>query len=232
MNSVINSVMPSPQVSILLVDDEPRFREGLRTLLTFYAAPHDLNLHIIGEAATVDQTLAIASQRQPQLVLLDLELPTDSGIETLLQLRQQQYTGKVLVLSAHEEEEWIFAAMQAGAQGYVFKEKATRELPPAIQTVMAGQIYLSPDVATCFFRRFQSLSEGTLQSVRALALTEREQEVLHWLVQGESNAAIARRLYVTVATVKAHLTSIFEKLAVRNRSQAIVKAMRLGLVQT
>lgn len=231
------SIAPTPPltndtISLVLVDDEPQFRAGLRSLLSFYPVLGEQMIRIVGEAGNLTQALDLIAAYQPQLMLLDLELPEGSGIEVMIRLREQDYAGQVLVLSAHEEAQWVFAAMQAGARGYVFKETAGTQLATAIQTVMAGQVYLSPEVATCFFERFQFLNQNTLQVARGLDLTEREQEVLHWLVQGESNNAIAARLYVTVATVKAHLTSIFEKLAVSNRTQAIVKALRLGLVQS
>lgn len=219
-------------VSLVLVDDEPEFRAGLRSLLGFYPLLGEQTLRIVGEAGNLVQALDLVERHQPQLVLLDLELPEGSGIEVMMRLREQACPSQVLVLSAHEEPQWVFTAMQAGARGYVFKEMAGNQLATALQTVMAGQVYLSPEVATCFFERFQFLNQNTLQVAQELELTEREQEVLHWLVQGESNNAIAARLYVTVATVKAHLTSIFEKLAVSNRTQAIVKALRLGLVQS
>ncbi|NEO84451.1 MAG: response regulator transcription factor [Spirulina sp. SIO3F2] len=218
-------------ITVVLVDDEPQFRAGLRSLLGFYPLPDNQAIRVVGEAGNLTQALDLIETLNPHLVVLDLELPEGSGIELLIRLREKDYTGQVLVLSAHEEAQWVFTAMQAGAKGYVFKETAGTHLATAIQAVLAEQVYLSPEVATCFFERFQFLNQNTLQLVRDLDLTDREQEVLHWLVQGESNSAIAAHLYVTVATVKAHLTSIFEKLAVSNRTQAIVKALRLGLVQ-
>lgn len=231
----MSTELPPPSIhasiSVVLVDDEPQFRAGLRSLLEFYPLPGNPTIRIVGEAGNLTQALELVEALQPQLVVLDLELPDGTGIEVMVRLREKDYTGQILVLSAHEEAQWVFTAMQAGAKGYVFKETAGAHLATAIQMVMAGQVYLSPEVATCFFERFQFLNQNTLPLVRDLDLTDREQEVLHWLVQGESNSAIAAHLYVTVATVKAHLTSIFEKLAVNNRTQAIVKALRLGLVQ-
>lgn len=218
-------------ISTLLVDDNPKFRQGLRTLLEFYNQNGQLNFDIIGEAATVDQTIAFVSQQHPTLILLDLELPPDNGINALIRLRELPYRGKVLVLSAHQDDDWIFRAMQAGAIGYVFKDCLVQQLHNAIATVLNNQVYLAPEVATHFFRRFQFLAGRSLPIAKSLNLTDREQEVLHWLVQGESNEAIAEHLYITIATVKAHLTSIFEKLEVQSRTQAIVKALKLGLVR-
>jgi DNA-binding NarL/FixJ family response regulator len=218
-------------LSVLLVDDEQRFRQGLRTLLNFYSLNDSLSLEVVGEAASVEQALKLTLQESPNLILLDLELVGGDGITTLHRLREISYAGKVLVLSGHQEDDWIFRAMQAGAAGYVFKSRLASQLCEAITTVMKSEIYLPPEVANGFFRRFQAYSESYLETRQKLHLTEREQEVLHWLTQGASNEEIAKHLYVTVATVKAHLTSIFEKLQVTSRTQAIVAALKLGLIQ-
>ncbi len=217
-------------VSILLVDDEPLFRKGLHTLLKFYSHNDARQYQVVGEAASLDQALALATQQHPTLILLDLELGHEDGISVLIRLRELSYAGKVLVLSAHREDEWVFRAMQAGANGYVFKDCLAHQLPQAIATLMENKIYLAPDVATGFFRMFHFYAGRSIQACQALHLTEREQEVLHWLVQGASNENIAQHLFITVATVKAHLTAIFEKLGVKSRTQAIIKALKLGLV--
>ena len=220
---------PTP-LSLLLVDDEPQFRNGLRTLLEFYSSKGLGLIQVVGEAASSSQALKLASEQHPALTLLDMELAADDGVDVLLGLKDRDYDGKVLVLSAHREDERVYRAMQAGANGYVFKNRLASQLCDAIATVMDGEIYLSPEVVTGFFRMFNFYAGHSLQVCREMNLTEREQEVLHWLVQGESNEAIASHLYVTVATVKAHLTAIFSKLQVKSRTQAIVKALKLGLV--
>lgn len=223
----MTSIQP---ISILLVDDEQRFRQGLRTLLGFYNGNGNWRFDIVGEAASVDQALNLTVEQRPALILLDLELPPSDGVTALIRLGELPYKGKVLVLSAHREDEWVFRAMQAGACGYVFKDRLATQLCEAIATVMRDEVYLSPEVATHFFRLFHFYAGRSLQACQAIHLTEREQEVLNWLVQGASNEEIAQHLYITVATVKAHLTAIFEKLAVTSRTQAIVKALKLGLV--
>lgn len=219
------------KLSVLIVDDDQRFRQGLHTLLDFYSVNGQLLLEVVGEAACLDQALSLAQQQRPALILLDLELASGDGITTLIRLREMYFTGKVLVLSAHQEDDFIFRAMQAGAAGYVFKNRVAAQLSEAISTAINSKIYLPAEVASGFFRKFQADSEASVQTRQKLHLTEREQEVLYWLGQGDSNEKIANRLYVTVATVKAHLTSIFEKLQVTSRTQAIVAALRLGLIQ-
>ncbi|MFE4106165.1 response regulator [Almyronema epifaneia] len=225
--------LPKPatqKISVLLVDDNHQFRHGLETLLGFYHTTGSLSCCVVGHAASVEQGLQLVQEQQPQLVLLDMELTQNDGVTFLVQQRQLRQPSRVLVLSAHQEDEWVFRAMQAGACGYVFKDRLAHQLSQAIATVMQDQIYLSAEVATRFFRLFHFYSGRTMLAKATVHLTEREQEVLHWLVQGASNDAIAKRLHITVATVKAHLTGIFEKLEVSSRTQAIVKALKLGLV--
>ncbi|AFY42414.1 response regulator transcription factor [Nostoc sp. PCC 7107] len=218
-------------ISVLLVDDEPHFRKGIRTLLNFYTNSSGLGLNVVGEAASVEQAVKLTAEQHPALILLDLELPPEDGIMALQRLGELSYNGKVLILSAHQQDEWIFRAMQAGACGYVFKDQLATQLCEAITTVINHQVYLPPDVATAFFRLFHYYTGHSLNSNHSsIHLTEREQEVLNWLVQGASNEQIAGNLYITVATVKAHLTAIFDKLSVTSRTQAIVKALKLGLV--
>lgn len=219
-----------PVVSILVVDDNPSFRQGLQTLLTFGNQAGSLPCQVVGQAASVEQALQLWSQQAPQLILLDLELGQRDSL-ALLQRRQEHPTAtRVLVISEHQEDIWVFRAMQSGACGYLLKQYLVERLWLAIRTVLAGQIYLSPEMTTSFFRRFHFYNGCSVVPVGSIALTEREREVLQWLVQGASNDAIARQMHITVATVKAHLTAIFEKLSVKSRTQAIVQALKLGLV--
>ncbi|MEH2179808.1 response regulator transcription factor [Nostoc sp.] len=220
----------SNKLSVLLVDDEERFRQGLRTLLNFYSINSALPVEVIGDADSVEQVLKFTVQKCPDLILLDMQLKGCDGITVLARLKEATYTGKVLVLSAHQEDDWIFRAMQGGAAGYVFKNRVATQLCEAIDTVTRSEIYLPSEVASRFFRFFQAYSDSCVKACHEVHLTEREQEVLYWLTQGASNEEIAKHLYVTVATVKAHLTSIFEKLKVTSRTQAIVAAIKLGLV--
>lgn len=217
------------QLSVLIVDDDDRFRQGLVTFLSFLSV--DSLIEVVGEATTVNRALELTMQKHPDLILLDMELTGSDGISALIELQEIAYDGKILVLSGHQEDEWIFRAMQMGASGYVFKSRVATQLGEAIKTVMQSEIYLPTEVASRFFRRFQAEADLVAPTRPQLHLTEREREVLYWLTQGASNQQISQHLYVTVATVKAHLTSIFEKLKVTSRTQAIVAAVKLGLLR-
>lgn len=218
-------------ISILLVDDHAEFRQGLRTLLGFYT-DDAATFEVVGEAASAEQAIELVATHSPMITLLDMELAQGNGLEVLQRFRSLGVDTRVLSLSAHREDEWIFQAMQAGAKGYVAKDKLATQLYEALRTILHDEIYLDPELATGFFRLFHAHAERHLKAREAVRLTDREQEVLHWLVQGSSNEAISKELYITIATVKAHLTAIFEKLKVRSRTQAIVKALKLGLVET
>ena len=220
----------SKEISVLLVDDEVCFRQGLKTLLNFYSTQTSLSLNVVGEASSVDKLLKLTVQKSPDLILLDLELAIGDGITALVLLKEISYQGKVLILSAHQEEDWIFRAMQAGSAGYVFKNRIATQLHEAINAVTNSEVYLPSEVASRFFHYFQNNSDSFLRNCHKLHLTDREKEVLRWLSKGASNEDISKQLYITPATVKAHLTSIFKKLKVSNRSQAIVAALKLEII--
>jgi DNA-binding NarL/FixJ family response regulator len=219
-------------ISTLLVDDCPAFRQGLKTLLDFHSSTSAMHFQVVGQAASLEQAIDLALEQSPMLILLDMELAQSNGIEVLQQLRLHSKTSHVLVLSGHEEEEWVFKAMQSGAQGYVFKHNLSVQLLEAIQVVLQNQIYLAPEVATRFFQLFHFSAGRSMNETQTVHLTDREREVLHWLVQGASNEIISQQLYITVGTVKAYLTTIFEKLKVTSRTQAALQALKLGLVST
>ncbi len=222
----------SRMISVMIVGDNLLLRRSLHTWLNFYNLSSLCQFNLVGEAICAKQAIKLAQQHPPALILLDLDLSQgrEEGLATLIDLSQLAEKPKVLVLSDRREDAYIFRVMQAGAFGYILKEHLPAQLHPGITTVSNGQIYLCPEIATKFFRMFH-LNEGrSLPDSNPYNLTNREQEVLQLLVEGAGNQTIAKDLCVTVATVKAHLTAIFEKLEVDSRSRAIVKALKLGLV--
>lgn len=217
-------------ISVLLIDDNPAFRNGLCTLLDFYNSTGEIPFKVVGQAASVDQALALAKTQKPALILLDLELGQSDGLEFLAAYSQLKQPGKVLVLSGHTEDEWVFRAMQAGARGYLVKQKLSTQLYQAITTLIQEHIYLSAETASGFFRLFHFYSGKSLQTTSGVHLTQREKDVLQCLAEGNSNAVIAQRLTIEIGTVKFYLRDIFEKLNVKNRTQAALKALKLGIV--
>ncbi|MBT9316657.1 response regulator [Leptothoe spongobia] len=224
------STVSNPPISVLLIDDCSTFRQSLKTWLDLCNVTKGQHYDVVGQAASVDQAIKLAAEQHPALILLDIELSNGDGVKFLSRYRHLQQTGKVLVLSGHEEDRWIFQAMQAGARGYLLKSDLSSQLCDAIHTVLQDKVYISPDIATSFFRQFHFQTGHSLKSLSAIHLTEREQEVLSCLVQGDSNEMISQRLHITVGTVKAYLRCIFEKMEVSSRTQAALKALKLGLV--
>ncbi len=201
-------------------------------MLDFYNTSGSLQFNVVGEAASWEQVISLTTKHQPSLILLDMDLSPepDEGITLLIKLRSLLKSVKVLVLSAHREDKIIFQAMQAGACGYMLKEHVPSQLHTAITMIVDDKIYLCPEVVTCFFRIFHSYAGQSRENYNAVNLTNREREVLKLLAEGVCNEKIAQSLYISVATVKAHLTGIFEKLGVKSRTMAIVKALKLGIV--
>ena len=229
---MLTQVEPTKTLSTLLVDDDPQFRAGIRTLLSF-SQIQDRTINVIGEANRPALALSLIEQHTPDLILIDMELIEGDGLSLLQQLQNNNASSRTLVLSGHQEDYWIYQAMQSGADGYVFKGQVSQQLLDAIATVMQNQIYLPPEVATGFFRKFQKTQASLPSQIgQPCNLSERESDVLYWLVQGASNDEIGKQLYISVATVKTHLTNIFLKLQVTSRTQAIVAAIKMNLVQS
>lgn len=232
MLTQVTQTKKTQTISVLLVDDEQQFRAGVRTFLSC-SQIQDRAIKVIGAADYPALALSLIKQYSPDLILIDMELTEGDGLSLLQQLRDSNTLSRTrtLVLSSHQEDYWIYQAMQLGANGYVFKSQVSQQLLDAIATVMQNQIYLPSEVATGFFRRFQKTQASLpLQLGQPCNLSHRENDVLYWLVQGASNDQIAKQLYITVATVKVHLTNIFLKLQVTSRTQAIVAAIRMNLI--
>lgn len=229
---MLTQVEQTKTLSTLLVDDDDQFRAGIRTLLSF-SQIQDRTIKVIGEANRPALALSLTEQHTPDLILIDMELIEGDGLSLLQQLQDSNASSRTLVLSGHQEDYWIYQAMQLGADGYVFKGQVSQQLLDAIATIMQNQIYLPPEVATGFFRKFQKTQASLPSQIgQPCNLSERESDVLYWLVQGASNDEIGKKLYISVATVKTHLTNIFLKLQVTSRTQAIVAAIKMNLVQS
>ncbi|MDJ0632283.1 MAG: response regulator transcription factor [Xenococcaceae cyanobacterium MO_188.B29] len=224
-------------ISVMIVDDNYEFRNNIKTLLQLYNQNNLLNFKIISDTDSIAKGKSIIEKYQPQILLLDLELQQESGLDILKYLLNNNSQTKTLILSAHEEEEIIFQAMSLGAKGYIFKPNVVSQLLEAINTIINSKIYLPPEAATGFFMSFNH-HLSNFSELEALEnhpkndyhLTHREKDVLGYLIQGLSNEEIAQELYVTIATVKAHLGSIFAKFCVKNRTQAIVMALKKNIV--
>lgn len=214
-------------IRILLTDDQTLFREGVRTLLSL-----ESDFEVVAEAANGEEAVEAARMLKPNLVLMDLRMPVMSGVEATRRVREVSPESRILVLTTFHEDEEIFDALRAGACGYLLKDTPSGKLADAIRTAVRGESVLEPSVATKVVAEFTRLSslraaEGAASST---LLSARELDVLRQVARGRTNKEIASALHVTEGTVKNHLTSIFSRLGVLDRTQAALKARDLGFV--
>lgn len=211
--------MSSP-IRILLVDDHPVVRDGLRAILSTQS-----DFDVVGEAGDGKTAVSLASQHAPDVILLDLEMPKQDGVETLRILKQQNETVRVIVFTAFDTDERIVTAVQAGAQGYLLKGVPRQELFNAIRVVHGGGSLLQPIVAAKLIHHMRQPPPPTHEP-----LTPREQEVITLLARGLQNKEIAAELFISERTVKFHVSAIFTKLNATNRTEAVTIAAQEGLV--
>lgn len=214
-------------VTLLLVDDQPFFREGLRTLLSAEAG-----VEVVGEAGDGDAAVREARRLRPQVVLMDLRMPRTNGVEATRRLRAEAPASRVIVLTTFDDDEDVFEALRAGAVGYLLKDAPRDKLLEAIRAAARGESFLQPSVAAkvvAEFSRMAPARPAAGQSALVEPLSEREREVLRHLSQGKSNKEIAAAMGIAEGTAKNHMTNILGKLGVLDRTQAALRARDLGL---
>jgi DNA-binding NarL/FixJ family response regulator len=208
---------------VVVVDDHPVFRQGLRTLL------EDLGVEVVAEASDGETGVAAVVELTPDIVLMDLQMPGVSGVEATRRLTAEVPAVKVVVLTMVDDDQAVFAAVQAGAVGYLLKGAGQEEISRALASVAAGQAVYGPEVARRLRSFFTAGSPGAAFAVPFPSLSDREREVLGLIAQGASNGEIARRLFLSDKTVRNYVSSIFTKLGVESRGAAIVTARDAGL---
>jgi DNA-binding NarL/FixJ family response regulator len=211
------------RIRVLIADDHPVFRDGLRAMI---ATEPDLEL--VGEAAGGEEAVAMARGLQPDVILMDLHMPGLNGTEATRQIRDTVPGAKVLVLTMSEDDASVVAAIRAGARGFVVKGIRAIEATRAIRSVAAGEAIFSPSVAT---RLLELVADARLAAPTKVfpELTDRERETLNLIARGCKNAEIAGLLHVSPKTVRNYVTSIFDKLDLVDRSEAIIRARNSGL---
>lgn len=205
---------------VLIADDHPVFRRGLRALLDCTDG-----IEVVAEASTGDEAAVLAAEHQPDVIVLDLHMPGGTGVEAAKRILLHRPGTGVLVLTMHEDDELVFAAMRAGARGYLVKTVDDDEIVRAVQVIGAGEAIFSPTIAQRMMGYFSAMA-GPKPFPQ---LTDREQDVLTLLAEGRGNAEIAHRLSLSPKTVRNRISSIFAKLQVADRSEAIVRAREAGL---
>ncbi len=214
-------------VRVLLVDDQALFREALATLL----AAHD-GIDVVGEAGNGDEALREAAALAPDVVLMDLRMPVLDGVAATRRLRVEQPGIRVIALTTFDDDEDVFAALRAGAVGYLLKDVLSARLVEAVLAAARGESVLQPSVAAKVLARFAQLPDAPRARPQPLVvpLSERELDVLRLLADGRSNREIAATLFLAEGTVKNHVTNVLGKLGARDRTQAALRARDLGLL--
>jgi len=208
-----------PSLRVLVADDHPLFRQGLRGALE--PVP---GIELVGEAATGADAVRAAAELRPDVVLMDLRMPDGGGIEATRRIRDASPGTRVLVLTMHEDDDSVFAALRAGARGYLLKGTDEEDLLRAIRSVAAGEAIFGPAIAARLVSYF-----GAERPAPFPGLTPRERTILALIAEGRSNQSIAGELTLSLKTVRNHVSSVFTKLQVADRAEAIVKARGAGL---
>ena len=210
------------RIRVLIADDHPVFRDGLHALVD--AAP---DLDFVGEATTGIEAVDLAASGRPAVILMDLRMPDLSGIEATRRILEADPTVGILIVTMSEDDESLFAAMRAGARGYIPKDADSDELLRAIRAAAVGEAIFGASIARRMMTFFAAGARGPADPFPEL--TEREHEILELIAAGRSNGDIAQRLGITGKTVRNHVANVFNKLQVADRSQAIVRAREAGL---
>ncbi|NWG06083.1 MAG: response regulator transcription factor [Chloroflexi bacterium] len=214
-------------IKVLIADDHVFYREGVRALLGNVP-----EIEVIGEAGSGEETLAKAQDLQPDVILMDLNMPGMNGIETTRRIHATQPKVGVLVITMFDDDNSVFAAMRAGARGYLLKDADKEEVVRAIVAVERGEAIFSPAIAQRMMKYFSAPSSASNQKGQPsefAELTEREFEILDLIAQGDNNAVIANKLSLSIKTVQNYVSSILNKLQAADRAQAIVRAREAGL---
>jgi len=219
-----NPPTPGP-LRVVVADDHPVYRNGLRAALSSLDG-----FLVVGEACDGDEVVALAEQLAPDVVVMDIHMPGRNGIDAARLICEGHPGAGVLMLTMFEDDDSLFAAMRAGARGYLVKGAGEDEIVRAIRAVACGEVIFGAAVAARMIRYFSGIRDAAVLAAAVFpGLTDRENEILVLIAEGHNNAAIARRLLISPKTVRNYVSNVFTKLQVVDRAEAIVKARRAGL---
>ncbi len=211
------------RIRAIIADDHVIFREGTKKLIE-----QEGDIDVVGEANDGEEAVELVNRLQPQIALIDIAMPKVNGIEATQRIKAHHPGTAVLILSAYDNDQYIFALLEAGAAGYLLKNVSGSDLVNAIRAVCAGEAVLHPAIAGKVFNRFVTTAQKAKEIGTSPSLSERESDILRLAARGMSNQDIANRLSLSRRTVQAHLASIFRKMDVGSRTEAILQALRKG----
>jgi DNA-binding NarL/FixJ family response regulator len=210
-------------INILIADDHPVVREGLIAMLS-----READFNVVGEAKDGVEAVSRAKELKPDVVLMDLRMPEMDGVEAMRQIRSVMPDIKFIILTTYSDDDYIFSGIEAGARAYLLKDAPREDLFKAIRAVSRGESLIQPVVASKLLDRFSQLSRRTPSGEE---LSERELEVLCLMAKGAANKEISAELNIAQSTVKTHITNIFQKLGVNDRTEAVTQALKKGLIR-
>src|SRR5918996_2173702 len=213
-------------IKILVVDDHEVVRDGISVMMG-----RQRDFAVVGEASNGLEAIEKVQDLHPDIVLMDLRMPQMNGVEAMRRIRSEDSEVKFIVLTTYDNDEYIFDAIEAGAKGYLLKDASREELFQAVRAVHQGESLIEPGVASKVLDRLAQLSRQAHLPQIAQVLSERETEVLQLMARGAPNKSIATSLSISESTVKTHVANIFQKLEVNQRTEAVTKAMSLGIIK-
>jgi len=212
-------------INLLIADDHALIREGLRKILSI-----EPRINVVGEVADGQQAVEFCTRNQVDIVLMDINMPVMNGIEACRRIKEIKPNIGIIALTIHDQDEYLFELIKYGISGYVLKDVHPDQLIQTIYGVARGESFIPPAMTARVLAEFSRLTSGDHHERKHQALTDREIEVLKQVAKGQSNKAIAKALYISEKTVKNHLTSIFNKIGVEDRTQAALYAIKEKLV--
>lgn len=214
-------------IRVLICDDHMMVRQGVRMVLQ-----SEPDIELVGEAGRGDEAVQLASALRPDVVIMDISLPDISGIEATRQIKERVPACRVIGLTMHEEEPYVLELLRAGADGYIVKRSAAADLVGAIRAVMQGQAILDPAVTRAVVTGYVSRpAPQQVEPTEPCPLTPREREILILVAEGNTNAEIARKLYISEKTVQTHRSNMLDKLSIHDRTELVRYAIRQGLIE-
>jgi len=209
------------KIRVLLADDHSMVRQGLKQILEL-----EEDITVVAQASNGAEAVELARQHKPDVILMDINMPGTNGLQAIQELKQDSYPFKIVVLTIHEDREYLFKTLQMGAEGYVLKDAEPSVLVEAIRSVFKGQSYIQPNMTKELVAEFNRITLHEKSKSEENGLTPREIEVLSLIAEGMLNKEIAKRLYISEKTVKNHVSNIFKKINVSDRTQAAIYAFK------